>query len=649
MATTIALGSAGGASAGVCFWSGQGNDDLFSNPLNWFPDPVPVPGDSVAFIPANLTTVDFDFDPINVNLTIDGAGALFRSADDGLGMRHYTLTGTVDVRGDGLGLMGLDLTTSHWMVVDDDAELTVVPDPERNCPGSTLTVADLLTVGDESAATLLIEGGSVHSGGSVIGLAPGASGAVIVDHGTWNATTAGGDFAVGWHGAGAMVVTGNGMVSSTHAEMGVWSTAHGYAHVGGENALWANLGTLSVGVHGPASLEITDGGTVLSSYGYVGAGLAGDGVVTIEGPSSRWIQTGDLTVGYMSSGSVSLSDGAYASSVDGYIGRYASSAGALSVRDPRTRWTCGGDLSVGRAGDGLMVIANGATVENVDALLAAEPGGDGTVVVNGAGSMWSNAGSVFVGGWSRGAGGEALLEITQDGAVEIEGWMRIWCDGAVRLQSGWLRTDSIERTDHGLFHFTGGTLLLNTFDGDLINQGGTLRLGGVDPSTYWGRVVVLGDYVQGAGTLELAIHGDGPEEFEALEALDAAVLGGWLKVHLAPGFVPDHEDEFPIVLAGEGLDGVFANALAFVDVHGGGRFAVEYLYDANVPSVTLTGYVPSECPGDVNGDGAGGVIDLQTVIGAWGTCIDCPWDVDGSGDVGFADVLAILESWGPCP
>ncbi|MCP3903032.1 MAG: hypothetical protein GY715_05285 [Planctomycetes bacterium] len=648
-ATAIVFSMTGATLAGDCYWSGQASDDLFSSLLNWFPDPVPVPGDGVVINLATLTTVDFDFEPINVNMMIDGAGALFRSADDGLGMRHYTLTGRADVRGDGLGLMGLDLSAGHAFVVDDDAELSVVADPDRACPAGTIAVGGLLTVGDLGAGTVRVEEeGSMHSGGAVVGLDADASGAIILDNATWMATTAGGDLAIGWHGAGALTIVGGASAWSTHAELGVWGDSYGFAHVGGTDALWANLGTLSVGGRGPALLEITGGGTVLNSTGFVGSGPGGDGVVHIDGLSSRWIGTDELNVGYFGSGALDVSGGAFASNVDACIGKYAASAGTVAVRDPRSHWSSAGDLTVGHAGRGVLVVANGATVSNVDALLGAEPDGDGAVVVNGAGSTWLNSGAVFVGGWSRGAGGVGLLEIAQGGAVEIDGWMRIWGDGVVRLESGWLRVDSIERTDYGLFHFIGGTLLLNSFDGDLINAGGTLRLGGVDPSTYWGRVVVLGDYVQGAGTLELAVSGTEPEDVEAIEAFDAAVLGGWLRVHLLPGVAPDHDDVFTIVTAEE-LDGVFANALSFVDVEGPGRFAVVYDYDAAPPTVTLTGYVPTKCPGDVNGSGEAGIIDLAAVLSAWGTTGYSPWDVDDSGDVGFADVMAVFESWGPCP
>ncbi len=59
--------------------------------------------------------------------------------------------------------------------------------------------------------------------------------------------------------------------------------------------------------------------------------------------------------------------------------------------------------------------------------------------------------------------------------------------------------------------------------------------------------------------------------------------------------------------------------------------------------------MPTKCPGDVNGSGGAGIIDLAAVLSAWGTTGYSPWDVDDSGDVGFADVMAVFESWGPCP
>ncbi len=52
-------------------------------------------------------------------------------------------------------------------------------------------------------------------------------------------------------------------------------------------------------------------------------------------------------------------------------------------------------------------------------------------------------------------------------------------------------------------------------------------------------------------------------------------------------------------------------------------------------------------PGDLDGDGAVGVLDLLELLAAWGPCppAPCPADLDGSGDVGVADLLIQLSNW----
>ncbi|MHC4100722.1 MAG: dockerin type I domain-containing protein [Planctomycetota bacterium] len=58
-------------------------------------------------------------------------------------------------------------------------------------------------------------------------------------------------------------------------------------------------------------------------------------------------------------------------------------------------------------------------------------------------------------------------------------------------------------------------------------------------------------------------------------------------------------------------------------------------------------YVFVFCPGDVNGDGSVGVIDLLAVIGAWGAA-GGPADVDADGVVGITDALDVIDRWGSC-
>jgi hypothetical protein len=60
--------------------------------------------------------------------------------------------------------------------------------------------------------------------------------------------------------------------------------------------------------------------------------------------------------------------------------------------------------------------------------------------------------------------------------------------------------------------------------------------------------------------------------------------------------------------------------------------------------------VPDECEclADFDGSDAVGALDLLTLLGAWGPCLNCPEDLNGDGMVNVIDVLAMLAAWGPC-
>ena len=62
--------------------------------------------------------------------------------------------------------------------------------------------------------------------------------------------------------------------------------------------------------------------------------------------------------------------------------------------------------------------------------------------------------------------------------------------------------------------------------------------------------------------------------------------------------------------------------------------------------------IPDECetPGDLDGDGVVGVLDLLILLSNWGPCDDCgncPADLDGDCTVGVTDLLILLGNWGP--
>ncbi|MCZ6445696.1 MAG: FG-GAP-like repeat-containing protein [Planctomycetota bacterium] len=56
----------------------------------------------------------------------------------------------------------------------------------------------------------------------------------------------------------------------------------------------------------------------------------------------------------------------------------------------------------------------------------------------------------------------------------------------------------------------------------------------------------------------------------------------------------------------------------------------------------------SPCPADLDGDGVVGILDLLSLLAAWGTDPGGPPDLDGDGTVGILDLLALVANWGPC-
>jgi hypothetical protein len=72
--------------------------------------------------------------------------------------------------------------------------------------------------------------------------------------------------------------------------------------------------------------------------------------------------------------------------------------------------------------------------------------------------------------------------------------------------------------------------------------------------------------------------------------------------------------------------------------------------EAGIDDLLVTRWTCPEppCPGDTDGDGSVGFLDLLAVLSSWGPCAGCPGDADGDGGVGFLDLLAVLSAWGPC-
>jgi len=70
---------------------------------------------------------------------------------------------------------------------------------------------------------------------------------------------------------------------------------------------------------------------------------------------------------------------------------------------------------------------------------------------------------------------------------------------------------------------------------------------------------------------------------------------------------------------------------------------------AGFVQIVLTPVDDEPIPGDLDGDGSVGVLDLLMLLAEWGPCDkpgDCPADLDNNNAVDVNDLLTLLASWG---
>jgi hypothetical protein len=67
--------------------------------------------------------------------------------------------------------------------------------------------------------------------------------------------------------------------------------------------------------------------------------------------------------------------------------------------------------------------------------------------------------------------------------------------------------------------------------------------------------------------------------------------------------------------------------------------------EAGVDGVELIGIDCESLPEDINGDGVINVLDLLSLLDAWGPCVGCPEDINGDGTVDITDLLLLLAAW----
>ncbi len=119
-------------------------------------------------------------------------------------------------------------------------------------------------------------------------------------------------------------------------------------------------------------------------------------------------------------------------------------------------------------------------------------------------------------------------------------------------------------------------------------------------------------------------------------------------------------DELSDVAAGNG--GFVINGIDFVDLSGASVSGAGDVNGDGVPDLIVgdpcgnsnagESYVVFSpvIPGDLDGDGTVGILDLLLLLGAWGPCPErcppfCTGDLDGDCTVGIVDLLILLANW----
>ncbi|MEX2308081.1 MAG: hypothetical protein WD738_10840 [Pirellulales bacterium] len=303
----------------------------------------------------------------------------------------------------------------------------------------------------------------------------------------------------------------------------MWQTQHGGLPQSTDDVIFSRATDLS-GTSIPVLFPPQPAGFYASNSASIRQGN-----VLLDLNGNQWDLTRQLDVGpFYANPQVTIANGSV-SSTAGFIADRPTAEGHLILDN--AHWTVSGHLTVGSA---------------------PAPGSGGVPIVPG---FAGGTGVLIIDNNSR----VDVLDNPQAGSL---GLLTIWERGEVNLFDGVLRATVIEQPappgpGSGL-NFTGGTLHVDTFSGELHNNGGTLAPGGSIGTTN-----VLLSYFQGAGSsLAIEIGGTGPGQFDQLIVGGLADFGGTLDVSLFGGFLPSLSDTFGIVQAAVIPIGGYASLLA---------------------------------------------------------------------------------------
>lgn len=472
----------------------------------------------------------------------------------------------------------------------------------------------------------ILSGGLVSNVNGYVGFNDVSSGTsynrALVDSATWVNT---GNLTVGhnddWN---SLTIQNAGVVSSSNGYIGVNSGSDwNEALVTGSGSLWDNTADLFVGLNGGTRnyLKVLNGGRVNDVNGYIGDNA--DHNRAGVGFGSLWNNSGDLYLGlnggYLNE--LTIWGGSQVNNVNGYIGANADDNWAW-IWDSGSVWNNTGDLFVGfNGGSYNRLRVMGGTVLASNLIIGASSSygnealvdGGSLVVTNPAGglvdirygSLYFNSGNILLNhlfvepnGWYGDSGSGLLTLVNANPTIEIAGGKYITINSTIAGSEGMIKEGAGEliltaaNTYTGATFINNGTLTVQNSYGvgfgnlNLIN--GTLRSGSeVIGMAGLGVLQVAGSYTQAvSGTLELGVGG--PVNRDWLNIAGDASLDGTLRVFSVGSWVPAPFDDVVLIVASNGVTGVFSNFVN--EIFASPMLITNLVYDTtNVPNnVRLT-------------------------------------------------------------
>jgi fibronectin-binding autotransporter adhesin len=418
----------------------------------------------------------------------------------------------------------------------------------------TLTIGDSFSLSYTRGTLNITNGGTVSNTDAYLGYKERDTGTATVDGAGSNWFNSG-TLTVGGSGSGTLNIKNGGTVSNTDAYLGSNTDgylnsynnygidSHGTVTIDGINSKWINTGSLTVGVSGSGTVTLNGGTHSITSdlilalpsvsgcvsiyacggiYNLNGGKLnVGGNIVNGAGISQLNINGGTVNVGgnivngtgtselNIDGGTLNLMGSSIA--VDNFnIANTRGSTGSFTLNSGKT--VTADNVNVGVYGTlnnngGTMIVANqleyrgyfggglninnGGTVSSDSGYLRF-----GTATIDGIGSSWNISNDLHVATYGRYGeareGGARTLNINNRGSVIVGNALTIELNSTVNLNSGELNASIINATaSSAQFNFTGGTLVVDTFNGNLVNAGGTLA-----PGNSPGVTTINGDYTQ---------------------------------------------------------------------------------------------------------------------------------------------------------